>query len=173
MATGVSRTVYSPVSLSMLTWVTCMGFVGVDMVGRRGEPSMLLTKLENPRPDFFFPPSDFLFLAVPSPSPLYRCRGLFVPPESLRGGVSMVFFVDCVRERVKDALCRSFGDFFMAEVVGGLMVVWECSGGEGRVEMAAKIEVASNGLPKVGCPTRDWLELFDDAETADAGAYCR
>jgi hypothetical protein len=72
------------------------------MVGRRGEPSMLLMKVEKPKPDFFFPPSDFLFLVVPSPSPLKRWRGLFVPPDSLRGGVSMVRF-DLERERVKEA----------------------------------------------------------------------
>lgn len=61
----ISRTVYSPVSLSMLTWVTCMGFVGVEMVGLRGEPSMLLTKLE--KAPFFLPLSDLRFFAV-SPS---------------------------------------------------------------------------------------------------------
>jgi hypothetical protein len=49
----------------MLTWVTCMGFVGVEMVGLRGEPSMLLTKLE--KAPFFLPPSDLRFFAV-SPS---------------------------------------------------------------------------------------------------------
>lgn len=55
----VSRTVNSPVSLSMLTWVTCIGFVGVEMVGRRGEPSMLFMKLE--KVPFFLPPSDLRF----------------------------------------------------------------------------------------------------------------
>lgn len=62
----VSRTVNSPVSLSMLTWVTCIGLVGVEMVGRRGEPSMLFMKLE--KAPFFLPPSDLRFLE-PSPSP--------------------------------------------------------------------------------------------------------
>jgi hypothetical protein len=55
----VSRTVNSPVSLSMLTWVTCIGFVGVEIVGRRGEPSMLFMKLE--KAPFFLPPSDLRF----------------------------------------------------------------------------------------------------------------
>jgi hypothetical protein len=59
--------VNSPVSLSMLTWVTCMGLVGVEMVGRRGEPSMLLMKVE--KVPFFLPPSERRFLAV-SPSSL-------------------------------------------------------------------------------------------------------
>ncbi len=58
---------YSPVWLSMLTWVTCMGFVGVEMVGRRGEPSMLLMKLE--KVPFFFAPPERRFLAAASPLP--------------------------------------------------------------------------------------------------------
>ena len=58
----MSRTVNSPVSLSMLTWVTCMGFEGVEMVGRRGEPSILLTKVE--KVPFFLPPSDLRFLSL-------------------------------------------------------------------------------------------------------------
>jgi hypothetical protein len=51
----------------MLTWVTCMGFVGVEMVGRRGEPSMLLMKLE--KVPFFFAPPERRFLAAASPLP--------------------------------------------------------------------------------------------------------
>ena len=46
----------------MLTWVTCMGLVGVEMVGRRGEPSMLLMKVE--KVPFFFAPPDSRFFAV-------------------------------------------------------------------------------------------------------------
>ena len=98
MRSVVPRTVNSPVSLSMLTWVTCMGLVGVEMVGRRGEPSMLLMKVE--KVPFFLPPSDLLFFAV-SPSSLYRLRGLLVPD----GGVSIL------RASVlNEADWRSFGD---------------------------------------------------------------
>lgn len=79
----------------------------MDMVGRRGEPSMLFMKLE--KAPFFLPPSDlrFLVLVEVSASSLYRWRGLLVPPSE-RGGVivSMV-----VRARaVKLADCRSLGD---------------------------------------------------------------
>lgn len=35
-------------SLSIDTWVTCNGLVGVEMVGRRGEPTRPLTKDEKP-----------------------------------------------------------------------------------------------------------------------------
>jgi hypothetical protein len=139
-----------------------MGLVGVEMVGRRGEPSMLLIKVEKPKPDFFLPPSDFLFLEVPSPSPLKRWRGLFVPPESLRGGVSMVL-LDLERERVKDADWRSFGDLVGAAVVKGVVVEWACCGGEGRRRVMGGLIVArmpdeSNGDPKAGWPTSEWLE---------------
>ena len=58
---------YSPVWLSMLTWVTCMGLVGVEMVGRRGEPSMLLIKVEKV-PFFFAPPERRFFAPSPLPS---------------------------------------------------------------------------------------------------------
>lgn len=44
----------------MLTWVTCMGLVGVEMVGLRGEPSMLFMKLE--KVPFFLFWSDLRFL---------------------------------------------------------------------------------------------------------------
>lgn len=73
----MSRTVNSPVSLSMLTWVTCIGFVGVEIVGRRGEPSMLFMKLEK-APFFLPPPSDLRFFAT-SPSSEYLWRGDLVP----------------------------------------------------------------------------------------------
>lgn len=80
----MSRTVNSPVSLSMLTWVTCIGFVGVEMVGRRGEPSLKNCE----KVDFFFA------LEASAPSPDQRCRGELVPvpmpvpaPPSERGGV--------------------------------------------------------------------------------------
>jgi len=83
--------VNSPVSLSMLTWVTCMGFVGVEMVGRRGELTRLLMKLENV--PFFLPPPECLFFAA-SPSSLYRLlRGLLLP----EGGVS-IFRASAVKE---------------------------------------------------------------------------
>jgi hypothetical protein len=52
----------------MLTWVTCMGLVGVEMVGRRGEPSMLLMKVE--KVPFFLPASDLRLLLGPSASSL-------------------------------------------------------------------------------------------------------
>lgn len=39
-----------------------MGLVGVEMVGRRGEPSMLLMKVE--KVPFFFAPPDRRFFAV-------------------------------------------------------------------------------------------------------------
>ena len=146
------------------------------MVGRRGEPSMLLMKVEKPRPDFFFPVSDFLFLVVPSPSPLKRWRGLFVPPESLRGGVSMVRF-DLERERVKEADCRSLGELSEAEgvvvvMVGGLVKVWECCGGEGRrviggLLIVARMLVESKGDPKAGGPTSEWFEVFGCADGAE------
>lgn len=112
----VSRTVNSPVSLSMLTWVTCMGFVGVEMVGRRGEPSMLFMKLE--KAPFFLPPSDLRFLEL-SASSEYRWRGDLVPPSE-RGGV----MVSILRARaVKLALWRSLGDLYL-----GGSAVWECCG---------------------------------------------
>lgn len=149
------------------------------MVGRRGEPSMLLMKVEKPKPDFFFPPSDFLFLLVPSPSPLKRWRGLFVPPESLRGGVSIVLF-DFACERVKEADCRSWGDLLGAEVVvvvvvvvvGGLGKVWECCGGEGRrviggLLIVARMLLESKGDPKAGGPTSEWFELFECEDEAE------
>jgi hypothetical protein len=44
-----------------------MGLVGVEMVGRRGEPSMLLMKLEKV-PFFFAPPERRFFAASPLPS---------------------------------------------------------------------------------------------------------
>ena len=58
----MSRTVNSPVWLSMLTWVTCIGLVGVEMVGRRGDPSMLFMKLE--KVPFLRPPSDLRFFVL-------------------------------------------------------------------------------------------------------------
>jgi hypothetical protein len=62
----LSRTVNSPVSLSMLTWVTCMGLVGVDMVGRRGELTRLLIKVE--KVVFFFAPVECRFFALSASS---------------------------------------------------------------------------------------------------------
>jgi hypothetical protein len=92
--------VNSPVSLSMLTWVTCMGFVGVEMVGRRGELTRLLMKLE--KVPFFFAPPECRFLAA-SPSSLYRLlRGLLVPD----GGVSIL-----LASAVNEADWRSVGGF--------------------------------------------------------------
>lgn len=57
----VAHTVNSPVTLSMETWVTCIGLVGVEMVGRLGEekPEKRLEKAP-----FFLPPSDFLLEAL-------------------------------------------------------------------------------------------------------------
>jgi hypothetical protein len=88
-----------------------------------------------------------------------------VPPESLRGGVSIVLF-DFERERVKEADCRSLGDPLGAEVVvvvvvvGGLVKVWECCGGEGRRVIGGLLIVArmlfeSKGDPKAGGPTSE------------------
>lgn len=62
----LSRTVNSPVSLSMLTWVTCMGLVGVEMVGRRGELTRLLMKEENVV--FFLPPAESRFFVLSASS---------------------------------------------------------------------------------------------------------
>lgn len=44
---------YLPVSLSMLTWVTCVGLTGDEMVGLRGVPLTPLNNAENMLLDFF------------------------------------------------------------------------------------------------------------------------
>jgi hypothetical protein len=84
-----------------------MGFVGVDIVGRRGEPSMLLTKLENA--PFFFAPPERRFFARPSPLPsLYRLAfGLAVA-----GGVVSILALkerDCRRYREGWSVCECGG----------------------------------------------------------------
>jgi hypothetical protein len=93
------HTVNSPVWLSMLTCVTCMGFVGVEIVGRRGEPSMLLMKVEKV-PFFFAPPERRFFAPSPLPS-LYR----FVFGLPVEGGVVSILLLndrDCRSSRFRD-----------------------------------------------------------------------
>ena len=105
----------SPVSLSMLTWVTCMGLVGVDIVGRRGELTRLLIKAE--KLPFFFP-VEFRFHLSPS-SPLYLARGLLLPD----GGVSIL-----PRNAVNEFDCFSCGVRYWEDP----SAVWYCAGGGGR-----------------------------------------
>lgn len=47
------HTVYLPVSLSILTWVTCVGLTGEEIVGLRGVPLTPLNRAENMLLDFF------------------------------------------------------------------------------------------------------------------------
>lgn len=104
---------YSPVSLSIDTCVTCIGFDGLEMVGLRGLLSMPLMKFEKPL--FFLPPSLFLEpLPVLSASSEYLWRGLCVPEVSDRGGVAVSIFLP---NAAKLALCLSRGVVSLASAV--------------------------------------------------------
>lgn len=103
----------------MLTWVTCIGFVGVDMVGLRGVPSTLFTKLVNPL--FFLSTSGRTGLPTLASSE-YRCFGLLVPLSERGGEIVSIF-------RPKTA---KLADWRSDGLAGRASVVYECWGGEGR-----------------------------------------
>ena len=130
-----------------------MGLVGVEMVGRRGEPSMLLMKVE--KVPFFLPLSSFLFFA-PSPSSLYRLRGLLVPD----GGVSIL------RESCwNDVDWRRRGDFLNREGLSCPSAVCECTGPGGRSclelceDACAPATMLVNESPTSSCPEGSLLLL--------------
>lgn len=163
----VSRTVNSPVSLSMLTWVTCIGLVGVEMVGLRGEPSMLFMKLENV--PFFLPPSDLRFLVLEaSASSEYRWRGDLVPPSE-RGGVIVSFIL---RARVKLALWRSLGDLegFFCCWGGARSDANECCWGRGgRWVASAAVMLLLMAAASKGAPTSSGVVRSECEELAAEG----
>ena len=82
----------------MPTCVTCIGFVGVEIVGLRG---LLLTPLSKLANMLFFFPSGLA-------SSEYRCRGDTGSPFSLRGGEMRSILVAALRA-AKLWLARSFG----------------------------------------------------------------
>lgn len=80
-------TVNCPVSLSYPTCIICTGFSGAEILMFRGEPSILLTKDENPL--FFRSGPGALLPLKPVGSSEYRL-GLVVPSD--RGGVISIGF---------------------------------------------------------------------------------
>lgn len=107
----------SPVSLSIDTWVTWSGLVGVLMVGRRGEPTRPLTKLLKPVLVFLRASGRVSLDVLTSPE-----KRLWWPSSDLGGVMESILrpraakLADCLRRGVKKRASA----------------VCECEGGGGR-----------------------------------------